>query len=154
MTTKHHKLEAHVANAPGSQYDNRNVAELAKELNADLVVPAENHLLVDLDSETAKDLFWRRYSELSGRYPLKVETYKSKSGTHDHAIVTLPMDLPIKERLLLQALMGSDLTREWLSYLRVLDGTPNPSVLFRPRGGPSATVIRQPDSVEDEWPVF
>lgn len=64
---------------------------------------------------------------------IELQRWRSKSGNL-HVVVQLPYPLPITERLLLQAVLGSDLKRELLGYLKLYDGSDQHNVLFRPGG--------------------
>lgn len=56
---------------------------------------------------------------------------KSKSGgEHRHITLTLSNNISDVERILLQAILGSDPKRELLSYIRILRNIPQPTAFF------------------------
>ena len=97
------------------------------------VVPSDDRtLLLDLDDKSAEAEYERMLPIVQQHLPL-VETgrWNSKSGGL-HVKLNIGEALPAADRLLLQACLGSDGTREFLSLLRVHQGYQNPSLLFKP----------------------
>jgi hypothetical protein len=109
-------------------------------LNCDIVYGDDRTLTVDLDTPEARESFATRLGFLQGigvvpdRFHL-VQRWTSKSGENEHVVVTLYEPLSAEKRILLQALLGSDLKREALSLAGVRMGRRNPIMLFKPRGG-------------------
>jgi hypothetical protein len=68
-------------------------------------------------------------TESGGLDPL-VRTSKSNN---QHVTVRLAEPLPIERRILLQALLGSDIKREMLAFAGHLRGQKRPVLLFRPK---------------------
>lgn len=115
----------------------RDPEEKAKDLGLVVRYPASNELFVDIDSEEQSkafdDLFkifcehyWGDIVELTleesvgAEQPPPVFTRtpspSGKPGRY-HVVVTLPRDVPTqKERIIWQALLGSDTKREALAY--------------------------------------
>lgn len=100
--------------------------------------PEPNEVLLDIDSEDAYTTFRERFERISeelieGQGCIQVPTFKvfpSRSGgAHCHIIVTLPVEVEMRERLLLQVLLGSDPIRELLSLFRIWNGAPQPTLL-------------------------
>lgn len=102
--------------------------------------PTERELFIDIDSNAQLKIFrehLKLVQTIVGCSYTKTRSPSRKPG-HWHIVVTtddtkvMPFD-----RILLQALLGSDLKREALSWLRLLRGVPDPTVFFeRPaRGG-------------------
>lgn len=97
-------------------------------------VAKPTELFLDLDSVEAK----RRAEELvdlaveKSLIPFEsVEWLRSSTEGHFHAVVTLKEPMPIRERVLWQALLGSDQKRELLAQVDI-DYREYVSVLFRP----------------------
>lgn len=97
-------------------------------------------LQLDLDSEDAYNTFLAQY-DLLRELPFindvvlgwnTVDEQRSRSGNR-HVTIKLSSPQPALIRILLQALLGSDLKRELLSYTGLLHGQGRPSVLFRPK---------------------
>jgi hypothetical protein len=61
-----------------------------------------------------------------------VEEYRSRGGNR-HIILRVGMQISDLERVLLQAVLGSDPQREVLAWIRIRQGIPYPSSLFKPR---------------------
>jgi|SRR6185369_2135334 len=98
-----------------------------------VVEPAEHELFIDIDTEEDFGVFLRHYTVLSqAGYVFGYGAIPSKSGLpHRHVIVYL--NRPVRsheERILLQAALGSDRKRELLSWIRIQNGNPTPSVFF------------------------
>jgi hypothetical protein len=114
--------------------------EKAERLNCDIVYGDDHTLTVDLDTPEARESFHSRLGFLEGIGVLPpfniLNSWHSKSGVNKH--VQLWFERPIgsaEERILLQALLGSDLKREALNLAGVRVGRRNPILLFKPRGG-------------------
>lgn len=106
----------------------RDPEEKAKELGLVVRYPAPNELFIDIDSqgelynfESLFDIFCEHYWDdvpEDGPVPSFVMTPSpsGKPGRY-HIVVTLPREVPSqKERIVWQALLGSDATREALAY--------------------------------------
>lgn len=98
-----------------------------------VVLPRANELLIDIDSSRQLEIFDRNYPRLI-RYVGVIDRIEkaSRSGEYGrrHITVVLERDVTPTERILLQAVLGSDLTREFLSYARILEGDPNPTLFL------------------------
>jgi hypothetical protein len=111
--------------------------EKARKLDLDILYSTDRTLLLDLDGEEAFNTFQRQVYLLAQLDivdfdPDGYKVMRSKSGNY-HVIVTLDEDLPIEQRITLQALLGSDLKRELLSLAGWRTGQENPVLLFRPK---------------------
>lgn len=62
---------------------------------------------------------------------VKRRQWKSKSSGQ-HVVLYLSGELPVLERIALQAILGSDRKKEMYSLLRLRQGTEEPSLLFKP----------------------
>jgi hypothetical protein len=106
----------------------RDPEEKAKELGLVVRYPASNELFIDIDSEAAFFAFEHLFGIFCEHYwdgaledgtmPafVKAPSPSGKPGRY-HIVVTLPRDVATqKERIVWQALLGSDTTREALAY--------------------------------------
>jgi hypothetical protein len=110
------------------------IKTLADKLRCSVEVADANELQFDLDSDTAYETFeWFYEEKLQPRFKggLTMEEWRSKGGNR-HVVVTLPQDLRVEDRIVLQALGGSDIGREFAALCCHWDGSPHPILLFRP----------------------
>jgi hypothetical protein len=111
----------------------------ADERNLDIKYPAPNELFIDIDN--ARDFArFKVLVEMLGRTETVrswVDTPSASGGQHRHVVVTLGRNvLSAFERIAFQAMLGSDLKREILSYERWnATGDPCPTVFFEPKPG-------------------
>lgn len=112
--------------------------KLAREKGFTVVESDEYTLLLDIDSDADYAWLAAMLPILNSACPnmgaLIREEWLSKSGTHRHVKVSVCELLSVEERVLLQAVLGSDRKRELLAYSRILKGVRdnNISTLFRP----------------------
>lgn len=106
--------------------DGNDPIEKARALGLEVVFPNENELFVDIDSNESWDEFLDAIPLLSQmeRAPglLRFTVTASRNG-NKHVVVTLGR--PVKdqeERLMLQAMLGSDRKRELLGLRQVRSG--------------------------------
>ena len=109
----------------------------AEHQGLDVFWSDDSHLLIDLDSPDTI-AFDNQFDMLLDTHPYPElfgdpQVFHSKSG-NIHIVIKLNGTLSLTERLALQAFLGSDIKRELLSYVGMLHGQANPSVLFRPKG--------------------
>jgi hypothetical protein len=113
----------------------------AAKVNCKVVIPADNQLQLDIDTEEAYNLFLKRVEEFQriSFLHVLVEDTPSKSGLPKrHITLTLfksdeePYFLDEWQRITLQTILGSDLIRETLNTWRLIQGEKNPSRLFEP----------------------
>lgn len=105
----------------------------ADEENLQVVLPKSNQLFVDIDNEIQYATFERNFRTLEEFYEVKnAKETPSKSGQPGrcHITVTLLEDIDSRERLLLQAFLGSDLKREFLGLQRVKTNDPAPTLFL------------------------
>lgn len=110
----------------------------AAERNLDIKYPAPNELFVDIDN--ARDFArFKTLIEMLDRVEgvaKWVDTPSASGGQHRHIVVTLTRNVSQFERIAFQAMLGSDLKREILSYERHKTGShPHPTVFFEPKPG-------------------
>lgn len=103
------------------------------------IVASPEFLLLDIDSEADDEKRKVLETIADGAYGLKLlahwpsKSHSSENGKFGHHYVyKLSAPLDIRERLVLQACLGSDRKRELLALIRVAGGIEEPSILFRP----------------------
>ena len=99
-----------------------------------VVVPKEDELFIDIDTEEQHEEFQNRLMRFCIEYPNTriVSDTPSKSGLpHRHIIVSIgtPFESDF-ERVALQSCLGSDPMRELLSFVRVWNDVLKPIVFF------------------------
>lgn len=112
--------------------------EQADDRGLEIRYPKPNELFVDIDN--ARD--FTRFKDLvvmldrMDRVKGWQDTPSASGGQHRHVVVTMQRDVTAFERIALQAMLGSDLKREMLSYERLATGSnPHPTVFFEPKAG-------------------
>ena len=107
------------------------VAEQAREQGLNVEVADKMRLFIDLDSEEALAAFQKKKVGLF-EYPLFEggTSQASKTPGHYHAVVFLNRELNVPSRLFLQLLLGSDETKERITFERWLSGIAEPIRLF------------------------
>lgn len=121
-----------------SEYDRLESAQKkAEECGCAIDFATPNTLQLDLDGEAAYRLFLEQVNLMYDHQLLPIGTRvvarPSKSG-NIHVIVVLPKatDWPVTKRIMMQALLGSDLKREALNLSRWNHSAPEAILLFRP----------------------
>jgi hypothetical protein len=113
--------------------DSRHAFTKADNEDCEVLVATDRTLQLDLDSDSAYELFQSQLSRLNHVIDYgEIEELSSKNGNR-HVIIHLNKKLAVRDRILLQACLGSDPVREILSYRRVLQGDDNPVLLLRPK---------------------
>lgn len=100
-----------------------------------VVVPQRDELQLDIDTPEDLEHYeqMRQLLQDTGYYVQEVRRTKSVSGnTHVYVRALWTERLSVLERIMLQAMLGSDRKRELLSYLRHKSGDKSkpPTVLF------------------------
>jgi hypothetical protein len=108
----------------------------AKLLGYKVVVPEPNQLQIDIDNEQARTV----YSKNIDRFQAHIADLKcaaqetpSKSGKPGKSHITLTLDVTHinpEQRILFQLMLGSDPVREFLSYVRWVNGDATPTLFF------------------------
>ena len=133
--------------------DRKKVFAAARRLGCKVIVADSNQLQIDLDEpwvfsvdylkstkskihDKAQELFdekvwWSFDREVN---VIILEAWRSRNG-NTHIVLTLDRDYTPFERIIFQAVLGSDPVRELLNWKRVVDGSDNPIALFKPRYG-------------------
>lgn len=109
------------------------IEAIAAKHNCSVVVAKPNELQFDLDELGDRARLNAFVADrISQNYKvLKTEFWDSKSGNR-HAVVTLESELPVSERIALQAMGGSDPIREFAAMQCHKNGSPHPVLLFKP----------------------
>ena len=106
-----------------------------EETNRYLVAAHADELFIDVDSVNELEEFRNRYTRVVDIIDVLGEVIERESKTklHYHVIVKLKHSLPVVDRILLQAILGSDWRKESLSYVRVMRDIENPIRFFEER---------------------
>jgi hypothetical protein len=129
------------------------VAAAAAKKRLVVVLPGPDELFVDIDSEEQLVRFWALHEifERSGLSRL-VRVRPSPSGKPGRSHVTVMLTRPVRdmfERVALQSLLGSDPTREMLSWLHLHSGAEDDAVtVFFEK--PEPTELALPTSTDTE----
>lgn len=93
--------------------------------------PAPDELLIDIDSPEAEAVFNKNLPKFQMHVceALSVDRRTSRHG-NIHIYVRLDRNLDNTERILFQAFLGSDQTRELLSYIRDINDDPHPTLFI------------------------
>lgn len=114
----------------------------AAQHNCELVVAGPFELLLDIDNEHDEKQFDVSMKLLFERHPFlikEVQGWKSRNG-HKHVRVVLNHEVGWHDRIMYQAMFGSDRSREVLTFNRSFEAAnPDPVVLFRPHGAAMTT---------------
>jgi hypothetical protein len=97
-----------------------------------IMTPADNELLLDIDTEANWEFFLKAIKRLIEEYPggIAWRSWPSKGGLPKrHVSVRMPFDMDAAQRIAFQAVLGSDLVREMLSLFRSQQGDPLPTLL-------------------------
>lgn len=126
-------LTPQAAAAPPTGYELPDPEEAARANGCAIVYPADNELQLDIDSEADFTRFEDQLPIL--KRTVGVTTWRvhpSKSGGEKrHVTVVLDRDVTdARERILLQALLGSDRKRELLSLVYLNAGRAKPTLFF------------------------
>lgn len=124
-----------------AQYDFETIAsgeayKAAEILGMEVVLPQDNQLQIDIDNEESYKVYLGnlvRYKLHFADNPvLFTEEKPSKSGKEGkrHITVTLADPISNEQRILFQALLGSDPVREMLSYIRLVNDDEHPTLFI------------------------
>jgi len=109
-------------------------AEWAEKLGCTLRVAAEDELFIDIDTEEQFQRYLLVRPLMFAHFGIQFKDWvitPSKEGLpHRHVTVKLKTPLPLLARVALQAALGSDPLREFLSVRRALNGEDNVVIFF------------------------
>ncbi len=96
-----------------------------------VVLPEENQLLIDIDSPEALAVYEKNLPKFQMHVAVVLnEERKASRNGNTHIYVTLDRNVDTAERVMFQAFLGSDQTRELLSYVRIINDDPNPTLFI------------------------
>lgn len=126
-----HKREEEDAEEYANLHSSEAIKE-AEESGGEVIFPGPNQLLLDLDSEESLNLFLTNLPILDRHITVNSYGYQeSRTPGKYHGIVELHYPvMSDMERILLQAILGSDPKREFLSYMRILKRDPHPTLFI------------------------
>lgn len=108
------------------------VERIAEEMGCEVELADDMTLQIDLDNEDDFALFLDQHRRLSRMGLVGGWTERPSRNGNRHIIVDLFHETSVKERILLQSLLGSDRVRELLNLRRHEAGIENPIRLFKP----------------------
>lgn len=123
------------------EFSDEEVEKKAEKLGCQIWNATADMLQLDIDSEERMQLFEEQLDLVNRAQSVKetlpiVEIVKLPSRTpgHWHVVIFLAYELTHIERIMWQAIFGSDQKREALNAIRVKMGVADPIRLFRPKG--------------------
>jgi hypothetical protein len=131
-------------NDPDLVFDRSRAIKYAEDHNLRVEVADDYVLQVDIDNTQAWNFFVAQY-DIVRKFAPWVSDFQittSRSGTdnneiHRHVYISLREETPELDRILLQAVLGSDRRREFFNYLRHRAGEPRPVLLFEAPAEPA-----------------
>lgn len=114
-------------------FSSQSAYDKAERDELEVVLPRDNQLFIDIDSDFALLVFEKNYEQLLRFYDSAAITSISPSksgGEKKHITITLSEPVSPTERLVLQAFLGSDLRREFLGLQRIKAGDKNPTLFL------------------------
>jgi hypothetical protein len=108
-----------------------NAFKQAKEAGEYVVLPEDNQLLIDIDSPEAEAVYNKNKPKFEMHIAgIVTEERKPSRNGNTHIYVTLDRTIDAERRVLYQALLGSDQTRELLSFVRILNEDAHPTLFI------------------------
>jgi hypothetical protein len=103
----------------------------AKAHDLTVVLPESNQLLLDIDTPEDEAVFNKNLPKFQD-HVCEVSGYEKRTSRNGnvHIYVTLARDVTNEERITFQSFLGSDQTRELLSYIREINGDPHPTLFI------------------------
>lgn len=108
-------------------------AAMAEINGFEVIIRKPDQLLLDLDSELARSIFYSQSERMGAILDGHSESWPSKTPGHDHLLLGLRAEVTPLEAIALQAMLGSDPMREYLNLLRLRNEVEEPTRLFRPK---------------------
>ncbi|MGH7239031.1 MAG: hypothetical protein ACREHG_03085, partial [Candidatus Saccharimonadales bacterium] len=109
------------------------VIEHAESMGLIVVFPQDNEIQIDLDNKAAVKEFRRRlgfFKAIHGKLINRVYyTHSRSGGTHVTIQLTRPVESKV-ERIMFQALLGSDAKREMLSLMDLFQAQREPTLFY------------------------
>lgn len=114
-------------------FDRKFALQIAKNEGAIVVRGNALRILLDLDEPEDEIFYDDMFPVICEHINLKeVKRWRSKNGGL-HVEISSPRPLTIRTRLLIQACLGSDRVKEFLSLVRVWKKETDPVMLFKPK---------------------
>lgn len=117
----------------GEDFSSETAFKQAESDKLDVVIPTKHQIQIDIDGPLGSLTYARNFDKFAKFYHV-VDCLKSpsKSGAEgrEHITLTLEEEVGPKERLILQAFLGSDLTREFLGLQRIKTGDGVPTLFL------------------------
>lgn len=113
----------------------------------EIVKPEKFEIQLDYDYDEIPAQFNKVLEILRQRFPkghLTWEKYRSSSGKHWHVVIKLPEDITDQERIVWQAVFGSDYIRESLNLLRLVNHL-DPQCLYMQHERTPVEVVEIPE---------
>lgn len=112
----------------------RDPEEVAKEKNLQVIYPEKTELFVDIDDRASLYQFYSFLPNVEKTIgTIRITKTPSPSGHDGRFHITVELRRPVKdafERIMLQALLGSDRLHESLSWVRAVAGHAHPTCFF------------------------
>lgn len=113
-------------------YSRKFALEQAREQGMTVVKGSDTRILLDLDDGEDEEFYATMLPVICEHIKLEEEKrWRSKNGGL-HVQLLSPRPLNVRSRLLIQACLGSDRVKEFLSLVRVWKKESDPVMLFRP----------------------
>lgn len=117
----------------------------AKAKGLALVLPEPDEIFVDLDDKAARAGMVQRMEVLTRfGFPVRIDRETVSPGGNAHVYLKGPRPLTPIEQIALQAILGSDPTREAFGFMRIALNVPHPPTCFFEKPAPAA----EPEIVE------
>jgi hypothetical protein len=122
--------------------------DMAASLGRNVVLPKENELFINVNGWGPYETFRNNIEILKKICPLEWKIEQSPSGHLAHFHVTITIKRKVSdpfERIMLQALLGSDLAGEIMNYKAAVAGAKNPVCFFEmPQAEEQLNVFEHP----------
>jgi hypothetical protein len=114
-------------------------------------IPSPNELFIDIDDKDSAMWFCLNVGKINEQVGVK-DTHRAPSPSgkpeHEHIVLTLVRDVTDMERIAMQSFLGSDRKREALSWVRLVNNDPNPTLFYEKKPLELAEAI-QKEGIDD-----
>jgi len=110
--------------------DNEKAFEKAKEEGCKVVIPDDHTLTLDIDAPCLPSSYYKMINKLYQHFTIKESKVTFSKSGNLHVYLTFQESFTDTEKILLQALLGSDPVRELMSFLRVRKGNLGHAILM------------------------
>jgi len=112
--------------------------DFANSHDLEIIYPHSNELFLDIDSPEALAVYVKNRPKFELHIAKVVAEYQAVSRSGDpnktHIVLTLDRSVTNQDRIIYQSYLGSDPTREMLSYIRLIYGDPHPTLFYERKG--------------------